>query len=211
VSKTAQPQSKRPYELGKRLEQMDQSRADILRAARAQLEEKGYRQLTMGSLADASGVTRQTIHNLFGTKSAVLEALFDVIALDGGMQNMASIMTQASGERMLEQFVHLFCGFWSKNRLLLRRVHGIGAIDLEFGAVLSARNERRLMAATRIVRMLGVTRQANQSAATLSALTSFEFYDALSGDGSDPASIEAVILQLATGALSQHAQDSLRA
>jgi AcrR family transcriptional regulator len=176
---------------------MDQSRAAILRAARTQLEAKGYRQLTMSSLAAESGVTRQTVHNLFGTKAAVLEALFDVIALDGGMENMRDVMTQSSAETMLERFIQVFCRFWAKNRLLLRRIHGIGAIDPEFGAVIEARNRRRLTAATRIVSRIGVRRQVEQRAATLAALTSFEFFDALNESSLDGNHAAAIVLDMA--------------
>lgn len=202
MTKCANEDAKRPYELGKRLEQMDQSRAAILRAARAQLEANGYRQLTMASLAAESGVTRQTIHNLFGTKAAVLEALFDVIALDGGMENMREAMTQPSVEAMLEKFVRILCGFWAKNQVLIRRVHGLGAIDPEFCAVLEARNQRRLAGATRIVQRMGVGRDAAERAAVLAALTSFEFYDALAQTciGQDEA--EAAVLDLARRSLS---------
>ena len=183
-------ETKRPYELGKRLEQMDQSRASILKAARAQLEAKGYRHLTMSSLAAESGVTRQTIHNLFGTKTAVLEALFDVIALDGGMEKMREAMTQPSGNAMLAQFVQVFCGFWAPNRLLFRRIHGIAAIDPEFGAVIEARNRRRLVAATRIVRKIGTTQKVEQLAAVLATLTSFEFFDVLTENCGGEASVK---------------------
>jgi AcrR family transcriptional regulator len=202
VIKPTAEETKRPYELGKRLEQMDQSRAAILKAARAQLEARGYRHLTMSSLAAESGVTRQTIHNLFGTKIAVLEALFDVIALDGGMEKMREAMTQPSGNAMLAQFVQIFCGFWAPNRLLFRRIHGIAAIDPEFGAVIEARNRRRLVAATRIVRKMGTTRKVEQLAAVLATLTSFEFFDALTENCGGEAQVEVMVLELARNALS---------
>jgi AcrR family transcriptional regulator len=188
---------KRPYELGKRLEQMDQTRAAILSAARAQLEAKGYRQLTMSSLAVESGVTRQTVHNLFGTRAAVLEALFDLIALDGGMENMRDVMTQRSAETMLERFIEVFCRFWASHRLLIRRIHGIGAIDPEFGAVIEARNRRRLTAATRVVNRIGIRKKVEQQAATLAALTSFEFFDALAENSLDENHAQAIVLNLA--------------
>jgi len=188
---------KRPYELGKRLEQMDHRRAAVLRAARSQLESRGYRELTMASLAAESGITRQTIHNLFGTRAAVLEALFDALALDGGMEKMREVMTQPTAEAMLERFVEVFCGFWAGHRVLFRRVHGIGAIDPVLGAVLKARNRRRLMAATRIVSLSGVRESVDQTAAALAALTSFEFYDALAEDSVDDSQAAAAVLDLA--------------
>lgn len=188
--------AKRPYDLGKRLEQMDQNRSTILRAARAQLEEKGYRELTMASLAAESGVTRQTIHNLFGTKAGVIEALFDVLALDGGMEKMREVMTQPSADAMLERFIEVMCRFWAGNRLFFRRVHGIAAIDPVLGAVLDARNRRRLMGATRIAGLSGVGDSlVDQAASTLSALTSFEFYDALAGGSLTEERAAATILE----------------
>lgn len=192
---------KRPYELGKRLEQMDASRAAILRAARTQLEANGYRQLTMASLAVESGVTRQTIHNLFGTKTSVLEAVFDLIALDSGMERMREVMMLPPGQAQLERFVGIFCSFWTKNRLLVRRAHGIGAIDPEFGAVIEARNRRRLMAATRIVERSGGD-AVKHRAAMLAAVTSFEFFDALAESCGSEAEAESMVLRLARASLS---------
>jgi AcrR family transcriptional regulator len=194
---------KRPYDLGKRLEQMDATRAAILRAARAQLEANGYREFTMAGLAAKTGVTRQTVHNLFGTKAAVLEAVFDLIALDSGMAQMREVMMLPPGESQLARFVAIFCGFWVKNRLLLRRVHGIGAIDPEFGAVIEARNQRRLMAATRIADRMGRD-NAPQCASLLAAITSFEFFDTLAESCGSEAEAESMVLRLARNAVTMH-------
>jgi AcrR family transcriptional regulator len=196
----AEPE-KRPYELGKRLEQMDESRAAILRAARQQLVADGYRRLTMASLAAESGVTRQTIHNLFGTKTGVLEALFDLIALESGMERMREVMTLPPGDAQLQRFVEIFCGFWAKNRLLIRRVHGIGAVDPEFGVVIEARNRRRLTAATRVVQRMRGDDEA-QKAAMLAALTSFEFFDALVESCGSEEEVMAMVLRMARSVLS---------
>ena len=200
TKRQAEPE-KRPYELGRRLEQMDESRAAILRAAKQQLAAEGYRRLTMASLAAESGVTRQTIHNLFGTKTGVLEAVFDLIALESGMERMREVMMLPPGDAQLQRFVEIFCGFWAKNRLLIRRVHGIGAIDPEFGVVIEARNRRRLMAATRIVRRMSGDDEA-QKAAMLTALTSFEFFDALAENSGSEEEVMAMVLRMARGVLS---------
>lgn len=192
---------KRPYELGKRLEQMDASRAAILRAAKQQLEAGGYRRLTMESLAAASGVTRQTIHNLFGTKTGVLEALFDLIALESGMEGMREVMMSPPGDTQVERFVRTFCAMWSKNRVLIRRVHGIAAVEPELGAVIEARNQRRLTAATRIVQRMDGEDTVRRAAA-LAAITSFEFFDALAESLGSEAEAEATMLRLAQHATS---------
>jgi len=200
---------KRPYTLGKRLENSGHKRAAILEAARSQLEANGFLQLTMDSLARESGVTRQTVHNLFGTKTGVLEALFDQLALDGGMERMGAVMQRTDIEAMLAGFVDVFAGFWAKDRLLLRRIHGIAAIDPELGAVLEARNRRRQTAATRVVDQLSrrsggnETEDRTQRIATLDALTSFEFFDALAkscGKEEDPARL---VLEMVKKALAR--------
>lgn len=173
---------KRPYSLGKRLESSSRTRANILAAARAQLESNGFLSFTLDALARESGVTRQTVHNLFGTKSGLLEALLDQLAIEGGMERMRFVMKQSSPAAMLAGFVEIFTGFWSKDKLLLRRIHGIAAIDPEFGAVLEARNRRRRMAATRVVGVLGKSggeKDGAEKINALYALTSFEFYCAV--------------------------------
>jgi AcrR family transcriptional regulator len=175
------PSCKRPYELGKRLDQTDHTRAAVLKAARSQLEKGGMREFSMESLAKASGVTRQTIHNLFGTRTGVLETLFDQIALDGGMERMREVMMAHDATTMLDGFIAVFSNFWANNRMLLKRIHGIAAVDPEFGKAIYARNQRRRMGATRVIEHFGdsVRGQQSDAIACLVAMTSFEFFDAL--------------------------------
>ena len=176
---------KRPYELGRRLEQMGRTKAAVLSAARAHLESGGMRDFSMESLAKASGVTRQTIHNLFGTRSGLLGTLFDQIARDAGMERMRDVMMTSDAESMLDGFIKVFSIFWAKNRLLLKRIHGIAAIDPEFGTAIRARNQRRHTAATRVIERLESDSKGknaegkSERIACLVALTSFEFFDAL--------------------------------
>jgi AcrR family transcriptional regulator len=175
---------KRPYSLGRRLESSDRKRAKILGTARRQLESGGFLNLTLDSLARESGVTRQTIYNLFGTKAGVLEALFDQLALRGGLHRMPEVMQQTT-ESLLPAFVKIFTDFWSRDRLFIRRIHGIAAIDPELGVAVEARNRRRQTAAARIVDRLDKRSGARETAdrmkktAMLWALTSFEFFDVL--------------------------------
>ena len=169
---------KRPYELGRRQEATDQSRAAILKAARSLLESQGFLRLTMDALARSSGVTRQTVHNLFGTKAELLEALFDHLANDGGLGRMPLVMQQSDPEAMLTGLVEIFTGYWSKHRMILKRIHGIAAIDPEFGKAVAARNNRRRGLAARVVERLRGRVDA-QRAAALYALTGFEFFDVM--------------------------------
>jgi hypothetical protein len=112
----------------------------------------------------------------------LLEALFDQLAIEGGMERMRFVMQQSDPSAMLSGFAEIFTGFWSRDTLLLRRIHGIAAIDPEFGEVLEARNKRRRMAATRVVGVLGKSaegKDAEEKVNALYALTSFEFYSSI--------------------------------
>jgi len=157
--------------------------------------------MSMASLAADSGITRQTIHNLFGTKRAVLEALFDSMALHGGMEQMRSVMTLTDPRAMLEGFVRVFCAFWAENQVLFRRIHGIGAIDPDFGEIVVARNERRRGAATRIAQKYKSGGDFKDAAAALTALTSFEFYDAVAQHGISAGHAETIITKMAIAAV----------
>ena len=198
---------KRPYSLGKRLELSDRKRRNILAAARAQLESNGFLGLTLDALARESGVTRQTIHNLFGTKAGLLEALFDQLAQAGGMHRMREVMQQTDADAVLPAFVKIFTDFWSKDRLFIRRIHGIAAIDPEFGAAVEARNRRRQAAAARVVdRMTSRDGEKDvqnkaQRIAVLYALTSFEFFDALAESCGNAKNAAETVLSLARKAV----------
>lgn len=197
---------KRPYALGKRQELSDQRRANILAAARRLLESEGYPGLTMETLARESGVSRQTVHNLFKTKAGVLAALFDELALSGGMDRMGevmrSVMSGTDAEAMLEEYVRVFTGFWSRDRLLLRRIRGIATFDPEFEAALEGRNQRRRFSAPRVVERLAMLRGSDDAknvrlADALYAMTSFEYFDVLADAvGGEAEATEALVAQL---------------
>ncbi len=189
MKRTPERPCKRLYTLGKRLEQSDRRRTAILAAAQEMLESDGYLNLTMDSVARQSGVSRQTVHNLFKTKSGLLEALFDHLALRGGMEHMGQVMQfvfrQTDRVAILGAYIHIFTGFWSKDRPLMRRIHGIATLDSLFGKAVEARNQRRRGSAAKVIaHIAGLSNVTDESqnpriAAALYAMTSFEFFDVL--------------------------------
>jgi peroxiredoxin family protein len=104
-------------------------------------------------------------------------------------------MTARDAGEMLNGFIDVFSTFWSRNRLLLKRIHGIAAIEPEFGKAIEARNQRRQMAAARVIERLcdRAPGQRTERIACLMALTSFEFFDALAESFGD---VEAAQKQL---------------
>ena len=183
-SQSAEP-CRRPYELGRRQEASDRRRDAVLSAAREQLERGGLGDVTMDSLAKAAGVTRQTIHNLFGTRSALLEALFDRLAADAGMGRMREVFMSPDGDTALARMVEVFTQFWSGQRMILKKIRAIAALEPDFGAAVKAREARRQGIAARVVERLSARgpemdeEEQGRKIACLVALTSFEFFDAM--------------------------------
>jgi AcrR family transcriptional regulator len=169
---------------------MDQVRVRILDAARDLLAKEDTAEFSMEAVARQAGVTRQTIHNQYGTRSALLEALFDRMAMRGGMAGMPVVMRQTDPVVMLRMFVETFARFWSSDRIAIRRIHALAVLDPELGRIDRARNERRRMAANRVVdalyRRLGkpLPQDRPDAAALLFAITSFEFFDSFAGNRS---------------------------
>ena len=177
----------RPYTLGKRQESMDQARVRILDVARDLLAKEDTAEFSMDAVARQVGVTRQTIHNQFGTRSALLEALFDRMAMRGGMAGMPRVMQQTDPIVMLRMFIEIFARFWSSDRVAIRRIHALAVLDPELGPIDRARNERRRMAANRVIDALSrrfgkpLPQDRPDVLALLFTITSFEFFDSFAG------------------------------
>jgi AcrR family transcriptional regulator len=97
---------------------------------------------SLPSLGQA-GVTRLTVYNQFGSRSALLEAVFDERAARGGLHRIAGAMAASDPHAGLLQVIAIFCDFWSYDPRALGRLHAAGASDPEFDASVRERNERR--------------------------------------------------------------------
>jgi len=194
----AGPARSRPYALGKRGESADRNRARVLDAARDLLAKDGAAEFSMEAIARHAGVTRQTIHNQFGTRAELIEALFDRMAIRGGILELAAVMQQADPQVMLRKFVEVFGRFWSSDRAAIRRIHALAVLDPELGRIDRARNERRRTAAGRVVDALSrhfgkpLRYDRAQAIALLFTITSFEFFDSFAGDRSPNAACSAI-------------------
>jgi AcrR family transcriptional regulator len=79
-----------------RREQMaQQTRADILRAARRLFAERGYAATSINDIAEEAGVAIQTIYARLGAKRGILLALIDLIDEEAGVGSLAVEVTSA--------------------------------------------------------------------------------------------------------------------
>ena len=186
---------------------MDRNRVRVLAAARELLLKRGIADFTIDNIARQAKVTRQTVHNQFGTRTALLEALFDQMALRGGMQGIATAFEQPDPAATLAEYIKVFARFWSSDREMTRRIHGLAAVDPDFEELLASRQQRRVMGCTRIVQMLSrrystpPPEKIDETIKVLYSLTSFEFFDALAGQGRTPEDVAPLVIQLASSFL----------
>src|SRR5262249_28124558 len=141
---------------------------------------RGLSAFTIDAVAKQAGVARMTIYYQFGSKSGLLEALCDRLAIRGGIEGMREVFCQSDPLDALDKFIAVFGGFWESDRLVIRRLTSLGALDPELERVLRGRGERRRQGASGIVGRLTETlglpalESFHDSVAILLTLTSFE-------------------------------------
>ena len=180
--------SPRTYRMEHRKALGDKTRARVLSAARKSLLAKDFSGFSMEAVARKADVSRLTVYYQFESRAGLLEALYDYIAKRGEMQRLAEVFRQMRDPlATLEEFILIFARFWASDRDVIRRLHGLGAIDADIGKGLRARNERRRHGVRTIVeRYLRVHPtltpiQEPTAIDTIHMLTSFETFDALAG------------------------------
>src|ERR1700689_1157233 len=133
--------SPRLYRSSRRRVTTEQTRERLLKAASAMLA--GRDGISLDAVAKRAGVTRLTVYNQFGSRRALLEAVFDDMAERGGLHRLGEAMASPDPQAALQRIVVIFCDFWSIHRGALWRLHAATATDPEFEQSLSARNLRR--------------------------------------------------------------------
>jgi AcrR family transcriptional regulator len=198
----------RPYRLGRRQAAAEDTRARILRAARALLVASGgFKGFSVDAVAREAGVSRVTVYNQFGSKIGLLEALLDSLAERGGIEQLGTVFQERVALDALDQFIAIFGQFWDSDRLVMRRLGGLVALDPDFEQVVRTRQGWKREGLRVLVRRLREEhgplpfRSIEEAVDVLSPLTSFEMFDALAGAGRSPAQVVPLVQRLARAAL----------
>ncbi len=181
--------SPRPYNLGRRQAETEQTRLRILQAALDLLAATtDVSAFTIDAVAKQAGVARMTVYYQFESKPGLLEALFDFLARRGGIEELPTVFQRPDPLDALDGLIGAFGRFWFTDRLVIRRLNGLAAFDQEIGPAHRARQERRRMGLRVLLGRLSeryghpAPEQLDDAIATLHALTSFESFDLLAGD-----------------------------
>ncbi len=144
---------------------------------------EGIGEFSLATVAKKAGVTRLTVYNQFGSRRGLLEAVFDDIARQGGLQGLGDAMAMPDPCAALDRVVEIFCAFWNRDPAV-GRLHEAMATDPEFAQALIERNERRRKLVRVIVERIAAktaSRRARQDAVDLIfALTSHAMFAMLS-------------------------------
>ncbi len=198
--------SPRPYNLGKRREPVDEGRRQVLEAARRLLGgTASYTAFTVDAVAKQADVARATVYYQFGSKAGLLEAVCDYLAEIGEMSGLADAFTDPNPLQALHRFVACFGRFWAADRPAMRRLRALALLDPDVGAIISARDQRRRQGLAVLVGRLAeasiATAELDHAVRVLTALTSFESFDALARPDQDITVAVPDVLQLAEAAL----------
>ncbi|NVI86772.1 TetR/AcrR family transcriptional regulator [Actinomadura sp. BRA 177] len=169
--------SPREYRSDKRRAAAEETRQRILDATRALLADAAQSRLSVDAVAKAADVSRQSVYNAFGSKSGLLEALFDALADRAGM-DLADAFTAPDADEALAAFAGTFCHFWASDRTVLRRLRGMAVLDQDLERLLRRRDEMRRTALTELLRRFTDTPD-DATVDVIWQLTSFETYDAI--------------------------------
>ena len=202
--------SPRSYQLGKRADSIQQTRARILAATRALLARDGYPQLPIDEVARRADVARATVYYQFGSKGGLLEAVVADVQRRAGQQQVVAAVELADPVQALRRTFELGCRFWATEHPLVRKLTGLAAVDPEIRQVLSRVEQQRLPLLTRLVERLA---EAGHLAAGCSQrravdvlwlLSSFEAFDQLFTGRQLPAEeVAGILADLATRSLDQ--------
>src|ERR1700737_3873756 len=83
------------------------TRASVIRAAIDLFAEVGFNSVGLESVGRAAGVSRQTVYDLFGSKSGLLRAMIEEQEREAGLPEMLQRMAAApTGRAMLEAYLN---------------------------------------------------------------------------------------------------------
>jgi AcrR family transcriptional regulator len=181
-------QEPRRYRSDVRAKAAGETRERLVAAAAKLLRSKGVAGFSLDAVGKEAGVTRLTVYNQFGSRRALLEAVFDDRARQGGLHRLREAMNDTHPQTGLRQLIEIFCDFWSFDQEAIASLHRAGSGDAEFEASIKARNERRRDAISVLVAKMNEREEVRAEAMIdltdlLFVITSFPVFSQLTGGG----------------------------
>jgi AcrR family transcriptional regulator len=196
--------SPRPYRMARRRQSTEETRSQIIAAARELItEEAEPGTFSLEAVARRAGVARMTVYYQFGSLQGLLQALCDSLAIAGGIERLAEAFQLPDARDAVDHYIAVFVKFWESDRAVLRRLGALAGLDPELAAVLTERyGWRRKGIALLLQRHAKQTRRPKprdmkDAQDLLYLLTSFVTYDTLATEGRTRAQVTRLLQQSA--------------
>ncbi len=131
----------------------------------------------------------------------------DSLAVSGGMEQVASAFRQPEPLDALDQYIQILGRFWNVDRLVMRRLRALAALDPDFEHVIRTRDEWRRQGVRVITQRLVELHFLSEGSAfdktvdILFTLTGFETFDTLAGSTRSMEEVAPLVYWLARAAL----------
>jgi AcrR family transcriptional regulator len=199
----------RTYRRDKRQTATEETRTRIITAARELLSaEDGVAGFSIDAVAREAGVARMTVYYQFNSKRGLYEAISDDLAVRAEVgERIGSAFRHHDALDALDAFIGAFGHFWSTDRIVIRRLQGLGAIDPEIERGDRARNERRRKGLRNMLERLAAqynlppADRLGEMVDVLYAVTSFATFDDLAGSTRTPEEVVPVVQRIAHAVL----------
>ncbi|MFZ0284396.1 MAG: TetR/AcrR family transcriptional regulator [Terriglobales bacterium] len=203
--------SPRRYRMGRRVAAAEHTRDRILGGARELLAaHRGFSEFSVDAVARKSGVARMTVYYQFASKAGLLEALYDQVVARDETAQFADVVRKPDSLGALLEFIDGFTRVWSAERVVIRRVHALAALDATLAQSVQARNARRRQELEAILKRIrgqyghpGFSKFA-EALEIITMLTSFESFDQLAGATRRSNDVADAIKRLALAAVVLH-------
>lgn len=162
-------------------------KAVVSAATRVLREEGSVAKFSLEAVAKEAGVSRLTVYNQFGSRRGLLEAVFDDLAARGNLARLVQVAEDPDPWRGLDQFVEIFCAFWSFEPAVGRLQDAV-PIDREFGQAVFERTERRRATIQALIRRMHSGQSLSlerDQVDMIFSLTTYATFRSMSG-GRDP-------------------------
>lgn len=154
-----------------RARQAQLTRDEILGAARRLFAEKGYSRTTVRDIAEAAGVSSQTVYDSIGSKQAIVARLNDLIDAEADIENIVSTgVRSGNAEQVLAVQAKVVRSILENCGDIVRALVSGAAAEPELALVLAEGHRRHVEGAQRIVGLLQELGALDESVTTEAAV-----------------------------------------
>ncbi len=203
--------SPRRYRMAQRNAARERTRERILDGARELLAApRGISGFSVDAVARKASVARMTVYYQFASRAGLLEALYEHLLARNETAQSSDALRKIDSLAALLEFIDVFIRVWSSDRVVIRRVHALAALEPAIAQSVQARNARRRHELEMILKRVrgqyghpGFSK-FSEALEIVYMLTSFESFDQLAGASRRPNEVADAIKRMALATVVLH-------